>query len=234
MGRNIPSGGLSLIVCNVIFSVIAILSVALRIQAARLRSRTFKVHDYLIFAALVRVLPFQFAQRRLTQLQITAVGFAINQIIGVDPGATGLHVLQAEQELGPQSLVLTQKTFFAGSILWICATTLVKLSILALCIEIFRESLSAIAVWTIGITSIAFWIGIILTACLICQPIAFNWDRSLDGKCGSTVSEEIALATVNMALDISLVLLPMPVLWRLQMPLWKKVTVTCILSFGFA
>ncbi len=67
---------------------------------------------------------------------------------------------------------------------------------------------------------------------LICRPIALNWDKTLKGHCGDTTSQEIASASINMVLDLSIVILPMPVLWGLQLPLRKKVWLSGVLSIG--
>ncbi|KAM0800493.1 hypothetical protein BDR22DRAFT_963170 [Usnea florida] len=50
-------------------------------------------------------------------------------------------------------------------------------------------------------------------------------------KC-KTTSQEIGSATVNMILDLSIVMLPLPVLWSLQMPLKREIMMSGILSLG--
>jgi len=79
---------------------------------------------------------------------------------------------------------------------------------------------------------VAFWIGLVLTGFLICRPIAFNWDKTLHGQCGSTAGEEISFAIVNMIIDGMIVFLPMPVVWRLQMPVKKKISISCMFGLG--
>ena len=77
-----------------------------------------------------------------------------------------------------------------------------------------------------------FWIAYVLTGFLICHPLAFNWNKQLRGHCGNATSQEIGPAAVNMILDLSIVMLPLPVLWSLQMPLKRKVMLSDILSLG--
>ena len=79
----------------------------------------------------------------------------------------------------------------------------------------------------------AFWTGLILTGFLICRPIAYNWDKTLRGECGSTMDEEIAFAVFNMVIDGMIVVLPMPTIWGLQMPVKTKISICCIFGLGF-
>lgn len=37
---------------------------------------------------------------------------------------------------------------------------------------------------------------------------------------------------MNLILDLSVIILPMPMLWSLQMPFWKKMGITAMFSIG--
>ena len=50
---SIPAAGVSVVATTVVFMTISTAAVGLRIYAARLRRRSFHLHDYLSFAALV-------------------------------------------------------------------------------------------------------------------------------------------------------------------------------------
>jgi hypothetical protein len=82
------------------------------------------------------------------------------------------------------------------------------------------------------IVTALFWLGMVLTVFMICCPLAMNWDRTLDGHCGSTFGEEIGAAVVNMTIDGVVALLPVPVLWQLKLPVYKKLTVGCMFGLG--
>ncbi|KAL3253514.1 hypothetical protein ABHI18_009457 [Aspergillus niger] len=55
---------------------------------------------------------------------------------------------------------------------------------------------------------------------------------SLEGSCGDAVTAELAAAVINMVLDIIAVLLPIPIIWKLQMATEKKVAVTATFGLG--
>ena len=64
---------------------------------------------------------------------------------------------------------------------------------------------------------------VILESFLLCRPFAFNWDKTIpDGVCGGTGHTLLGIAIVNLVIDISLVALPMPILWERQMALGEE------------
>lgn len=63
--------------------------------------------------------------------------------------------------------------------------------------------------------------------------MAFNWDRTLEGKCGPATMLWIVAGTINIATDVIVLTLPMPYLWRLDMLLWKRVTLMITFGLGF-
>ena len=78
-----------------------------------------------------------------------------------------------------------------------------------------------------------FFIYDILVAFLMCRPLAFNWDKTIPGgHCGNEVAAYIAAHTINFIIDVSLAILPMPILWGLQMSLRKKVELSIMFSLG--
>ena len=75
------------------------------------------------------------------------------------------------------------------------------------------------------IASIAIWLR-------ICRPVQLNWDKTINGSCGDEGTAELAAAGINMGLDVIIVLLPLPVVWRLQMATHKKAGVTAVFALG--
>jgi hypothetical protein len=81
--------------------------------------------------------------------------------------------------------------------------------------------------------SAALLIAVILGTCLLCHPFSYAWDKSIPGGyCGDATKNYLAIGIVNMVVDFSILFLPMPILWNLQMPIKKKVAIIGILSLG--
>lgn len=57
-----------------------------------------------------------------------------------------------------------------------------------------------------------------------------NWDKSLPGRCNNINAQSWASAGWNIVLDLVVVILPMPMLWRMNLNPRKKFLV--MLMFG--
>ncbi|KAF2657694.1 hypothetical protein K491DRAFT_676986 [Lophiostoma macrostomum CBS 122681] len=57
---------------------------------------------------------------------------------------------------------------------------------------------------------------------LLCIPVQFNWDTTIQGTC----------RCLNLIIDMVVVALPMPMLWRLWSPIAKKIGVAAMFSLG--
>jgi hypothetical protein len=131
--------------------------------------------------------------------------------------------------------------FYTTGFIWITSTTLTKISLLHFYRITFfshpvpdtRTTILRIATYTIYAISVLYWLAQITLLLSICQPIALQWDPTRGGgHCGDITKQEISSAVMNMILDFSIVLLPMPMLWALRMSLKKKIAISGILSLG--
>ena len=78
-----------------------------------------------------------------------------------------------------------------------------------------------------------WWIALIFTVIFSCQPVQFFWDKSIQG--GTCLDENVisyATTGVNIATDLGVLCLPIPWLWKLQMPLSRKLNVIGIFILG--
>lgn len=121
-----------------------------------------------------------------------------------------------------------------GQILWVTAVFFIRASIIQLYIRLFYSTKSfRITCYVIHGINFVYFAATILGACLICRPIAFNWDPTIPGgSCGDQKSLDLFIGVFNLLLDVALVALPMPVLWGLQMSRQKKVVISGIFAMG--
>lgn len=78
----------------------------------------------------------------------------------------------------------------------------------------------------------AFWISIVITQSALCRPFSKIWLPEEAGRCGSLPKVVVATAACNLLLDAAIAALPVPIIWRLQMPLRRKISVSALLSLG--
>lgn len=124
---------------------------------------------------------------------------------------------------------------FVSPILWVFAVNIIRSSIILLYMHIFPTRSFRFVCGAVLAFNAAFFVGTILADCLICHPIAYRWDSSLrGGSCGDQKALDLFIAIFNLLLDITVVVLPMPILWGLQMAVSKKVMLTSMFSMGTA
>ncbi|CAI7650979.1 unnamed protein product [Penicillium glandicola] len=125
------------------------------------------------------------------------------------------------------------KIFWASEWMWATSTVCFRLAILLLYIEIFPGNQKFFWCATgVGCLVFIYWVSAILTIALLCSPVAYNWDRTISGKCGDVLKIQYASAGFNMGIDLGVVLLPLPIVWRLQMSSRKKTGVTASFAIG--
>ena len=87
------------------------------------------------------------------------------------------------------------------------------------------------------------WIALAVTICTAiaatfavifqCRPIKFNWDRTIPGgHCINQNAFYVTGGSIGMVLDIWTLLIPIPMLWQLQMPRRQKFAFTAIFTIG--
>ena len=124
---------------------------------------------------------------------------------------------------------------FFAQLAWICAVTTIRASIILLYIHIFATRSFSIVCYAVLALNLAFFSTTIVARCLLCKPIAYSWDFTIPGgSCGNLPTFDTVNASVNLLQDFIVVVLPMPVLWRLQMAASRKLAVTGLFSLGLA
>ncbi|KAL8947423.1 MAG: hypothetical protein Q9222_006291 [Ikaeria aurantiellina] len=72
-----------------------------------------------------------------------------------------------------------------------------------------------------------------ITSLAACRPFEFNWDKTIDGgECIDVSKFYGAQVILGVVFDVVVVVLPMPMLWGLQMKIQKKVALTCVFGMG--
>ena len=80
----------------------------------------------------------------------------------------------------------------------------------------------------------AYSIAFLVVFLTNCQPISYPWNPVPGGYYKSIGVEEAVSLSIDMAIDTSVVILPMVPLWKLQLPTRKKIAVSRFFCLGLA
>lgn len=219
--------GPSIIAAASILMVATTLFVVLRIWAQRLVKSNFDVDDYLIVGAL-----------------LLCLGLCATTIICVHYGI-GQHLVRAVKTdpTPPDKLVNLFKAIWVEGFLWALEIPLVKIAILIFYRRIFtgNQRWFRWAFWIMITYSVLWGIATLIIVLVQCVPVPFFWNRAylfyeLDppdkGSCLQTRPSQVPSALLNCIGDLMLLLLPFPVLLRLQMNLGRKLELMFIFGLG--
>ena len=81
--------------------------------------------------------------------------------------------------------------------------------------------------------AISWSLTTILIGFLICRPIIALWDPTTQGShCGVQSAAFASAGIVDVITDGIILLLPIPMVWQLQIPRVNKIGVACIFGLG--
>lgn len=128
---------------------------------------------------------------------------------------------------------LLSQTSWISEWFWTTSNTSSRLAILLFYNELFPVSAFR---WPARATIVLVamdWISRVLVICLMCQPIQSNWDITLpDGHCGDESALLVFSGAWSMVIDLWVVYLPLPTIWKLKLTPQKKWMLTASFAMG--
>ncbi|KAK9796602.1 putative Integral membrane protein [Seiridium cardinale] len=163
-----------------------------------------------------------------------AVNVSFCGMIAAEPfTGCGIHLHDLAARFGTAPVITYTKMTIANQILWALAVCLSKLSILLLCIRVFTTDIFIKLARATGLLVVLLGTATVLGALLQCRPFAYNWDQTIpDGHCGDQVLSSKITASLNVVLDVAVLILPMPYLLTLQLALTKKLVLVATFAGG--
>lgn len=126
------------------------------------------------------------------------------------------------------------KCFLANQFSYTFLTPSIKISVLLFYRRLFNSSRSfSIASIVAGVIVIMWCLAVFFTALFQCKPIAFNWDKTIEG--GTCIDPQTFFwgnSISNLLTDVIILGLPLPMIWGLNMSMGKKIAVTGIFLLG--
>ncbi|QKX56013.1 uncharacterized protein TRUGW13939_03113 [Talaromyces rugulosus] len=212
----------NLIIISSVLGFLAIAAVALRFLCKRKRKARVTIDDYLIILGL-----------------ILALSICVCTIIGAAKYRFGNHEIYIES--GPLAgwpeawlLLGYGKIFYALQLLHATAMPIIKASLMIFLRRIFFASRSfEITFWIITIYVFLWWLTTFWMSVFQCWPISSNWGTT-PAQMGDCIPDYMTwyawVALLNVLSDFAIVILPIPLVLRIQMPLRRKLAGVFVLA----
>ncbi|KZF23478.1 hypothetical protein L228DRAFT_238042 [Xylona heveae TC161] len=193
--------------------VIATISVGLRFGTRFAAKQQLKWDDLLIVLALA-----------------FAFGTGILSILACHYGI-GKHIYNPAVNIEKVLKVLWAYEFLYGAVI-----PSTKMSIIMFYHRIFPVKSVTITLSICAFLVIGWWIAIWVTAIVQCIPHSYFWEQYLNpmakGRCINTYAFFLANGGLSVVTDFIILTVPLPMVWKLQMPTAQKLAVTGIFLLG--
>ncbi|KDB27982.1 hypothetical protein H109_00246 [Trichophyton interdigitale MR816] len=195
-----------------VFSIITPLFIIARVATRRYYSKSLGPDDWTILGSLV------FAETISIQM-IIICGWAF-----------GKHI----DDIPPELLAKSLKLYYFAQIFYKITSALTKISVLLLYLQVFIPPWFKTTCWVGIAVIVAFTAGTVVSSIFQCNPVPYAFDKKTPGggKCINVAAFWFANASFIIATDVFIVLLPIPVILRLQLPDRTKVALCGVFALG--
>ncbi|KAJ5481161.1 hypothetical protein N7539_007055 [Penicillium diatomitis] len=216
---NSESRGHGVAYVNAIFTFLALVVVMLRMYARAWITYSVGVDDWLIFAAL-----------------IFTIGMVAVTTLATESWGWDRHVW----DVPVVWLSTVQKLNVSFQILYSQATSLTKISILWFCRRLLgagKKGGMQVYNWIFIIAMfVAFMANVLFTITSIfqCSPVKAYWtvDPQFKHHCLNEGNVLFAASVINLFTDFMTTAVPMPLIWRLKLPVRQRLAVMSIFGLG--
>ncbi|KAF2112038.1 hypothetical protein BDV96DRAFT_665054 [Lophiotrema nucula] len=154
---------------------------------------------------------------------VLAIGSTVAISLAVESGLGRRYFL-----LKTENIVSIQKEMYAATILYILTVGVSKISITAFLGRLSGTATHKTIIIILGIVILCWTIAITFGVAFACA-LPHPWE-TFTGKCISTMPFWIGSTTVDVLTDIIMIVLPIQMVWNLQMELGRKATVVFIFA----
>ncbi|KAI9751734.1 MAG: hypothetical protein M4579_005925 [Chaenotheca gracillima] len=198
-------------VFTVLCLVLAGSCVALRVVSRKFSGVPFKADDWTIIASMFLM-----------------CGLWVTNFIGVFSYGLGKHAVA----VGIEKVMAFLKMLYVYTIFYNFTILMIKNSILLLYHRIFITARFQLIVKLCIAFMLAYQVATLLVDIMTCLPIAGYWDKTIVARCVNAVTYFITSAGINVFTDVVILILPLPMVWNLQISVKQKLVLCGIFLLG--
>lgn len=155
-------------------------------------------------------------------------GLYISLVIWAPIGKVGFP----QQDLSYEQVEDFLKLFFCVQIFYAWVGPAIKISFLLLYRRIFVVKWFMRITLVVATLVIIWCISVTLTVIFECRPVGSYWQPLLQQHCIDSQKFYWANGISNLLLDVMILCLPIPMIWKLQMSMRSKISLTGVFALG--
>ncbi len=78
-----------------------------------------------------------------------------------------------------------------------------------------------------------WFLGILISVVFSCVPVQKSWMPMIDGHCSNVDTVWLGSVIPSTIIDLIILIMPLPMIWKLQMKLTKKILVMGVFVCGY-
>lgn len=143
----------------------------------------------------------------------------------------GLHMAAVPAE----NFTMIMKLLWVEYFVFDTGTSVARASALLFYSRVFTQVQSRFryALWIVHALNIAWVVGMHVVVGLQCTPIEKVWNPLLPGRCIGTRTLFLGSGVPSLVVNIMILILPLPLLWRLQMKMIRKLLIIGVFLCGY-
>lgn len=209
--NSIAPTAIGIMIATSILFVLATVAMVLRFIARR-RTKSVGIDDWVALASYIFL------------LSVSVCHYVITGPYG--------WVGNPQSEFSTLQLKHFLMVLYADNLCYTCCTVTVKLSITLFLRRVFTTR--PIRVITAALTAIlvVWWITVLLFQIFSCTPVVSFWEFERQEYCINTTMFYDGVAISNVLFDLILLIIPIPMVWQLQMNMQRKLQVSFVFVLG--
>ncbi|KAL8832109.1 MAG: hypothetical protein Q9191_000466 [Dirinaria sp. TL-2023a] len=199
-------------------TILALVAIALRFYARHIKKTGYSWDDWMILPAM-----------------LFTIATAICMFVGAADGQLAQHVeLKNHHPHWTNRIKVFDQTFYVVSMTTVLTFGFTKLAVLLFYKRIFTGKVFKALIWVMIVLSFVWTVGFFFSQLLQCVPLSVNWSKygGTTAQCIDVNKMILAQAWSDVFTNVVILALPIPCIWRMQMPISRKLGVCAIFLLG--
>lgn len=129
-------------------------------------------------------------------------------------------------------MLISVQALLATQLAWSVSVALVKLGILLFYLRLFTDKHDRFATFILMGAATCWMLAAVVGAFFQCRPFSYAWNHRQEGNCNSRLPFWVAIGISHIIIDVLILLLPVRMVWKVQVPLTTKIGLYILFGLG--